>query len=456
MRTLITIAATFLAIHSPSPAQPDRETRIQWWREARFGMFVHWGLYSGLAGTWDGKPAPCDHNLEHIQRVVGADTHTYAARAIPKFQPKPDFAVRWAQLAKAAGCRYVVFTTKHHDGFALHDSKLTQFDAGDVLNRDLVREITDALRAEGLRVGFYHSLIDWHHPQYDYTKAKYPPYPEGGKSMTIGPRDHNRYIDYLHGQVDELLSNYGKIDIMWWDYSSFGFDGDDAWKAGELIALCHRKQPGIIMNNRLFRRPEAGFSPDGGADLNQPLAHKFGDFGTPEKYLPDGNLATMDWEACMTMNETWGYSEHDQNWKSSTTLIRQLIDAASKGGNYLLNIGPMADGSIPQPSIDIMTDIGKWMKVNGEAIHGSRPVISAAAEFDGCTTRSDRATYLILFSRPESGKISINGSYIDAPTKATLLDGNQALTITHHNGQMIGIELPATLPDPIATVIRLD
>ena len=144
---------------------------MDWWREARFGMFVHWGLYSGLAGTWEGEPAPRDKNLEHIQRVVDVDTYTYAAEAIPKFRPTEDFATAWAKLAKQAGCKYVVFTTKHHEGFALHNSKLTQYDAGDIVGRDLVGEITEALRQEGLKVGFYHSVIDWHHPQYDYTQA---------------------------------------------------------------------------------------------------------------------------------------------------------------------------------------------------------------------------------------------------------------------------------------------
>lgn len=428
----------------------ERDERMSWWREARFGMFVHWGLYSGLAGTWEGERAPRDRNLEHIQRVVGVDTHTYAAHAIPKFRPKKDFAKSWARLAKQAGCRYVVFTTKHHEGFALHDSALTQFDAGDVVGRDLVREITNAIRAEGLRVGFYHSLIDWHHPQYDHTRAKYPPYPKDGIRMTIGPRDHNRYVRYLHGQVDELISHYGKVDILWWDYSSIGFDGDEAWQASKLMARCREKQPDVIMNNRLFRRPEAGFSMEGGADLSRPLAPRFGDFGTPEQHVPAGQKPQMDWETCMTMNNTWGYSEHDQDWKSSATIIRNLIEVASRGGNYLLNIGPTGDGSIPPPSVEILTEVGKWMKVNGESIYATQESPFGKLPFDGrCTTRGE-TVYLHVFQRPESGRIALRTK----ATQAVLLEGGAKLSTSRQRGSLV-IELPAMLPDPVASVIRL-
>jgi alpha-L-fucosidase len=424
---------------------------MDWWREARFGMFVHWGLYSGLAGTWEGEPAPRDKNLEHIQRVVDVDTYTYAAEAIPKFRPTEDFATAWAKLAKQAGCKYVVFTTKHHEGFALHDSKLTQYDAGDIVGRDLVSEITEALRQEGLKVGFYHSVIDWHHPQYDYTQAKYPPYPKDNIPMTMGPREHSVYVDYLHGQVNELLSNYGKVDILWWDYSSFGFDGDKAWRASELIAMCREKQPNVIMNNRLFRRPEAGFSYDGGADLSKPLDPRFGDFGTPEQHIPEGFDPKMDWETCMTMNDTWGYSEHDHDWKSSEVIIRQLIDVVSRGGNYLLNIGPKGDGTIPEPSLKIMTDVGKWMEVNGEAIYGTTQSPIGEPDFDGRITTKGDIYYLHLFSRPDSGTIQVPFP----ANKATLLEGSQPLEIEPGKSET-SIRLPDALPDAVATVIRLE
>ena len=447
---LIAFAASSRLVAAPE-VDADRDTRMAWWREARFGMFVHWGLYSGLAGTWNGKPVPRDRNLEHSQRVVQADTYTYAAQAIPKFQPKAGFATAWAKLAKDAGCQYVVFTTKHHEGFALHDSKLTQFDAGDILNRDLVKEITGALREQGLKVGFYHSLIDWHHPQYDYTRAKFPPYPEDGKRLTIGPRDHGRYVAYLHGQVDELLSNYGKVDVLWWDYSSIGFDGDEAWQAGKLMAMCRDKQPHILMNNRLFRRPEAGFGMDGGADLSRPISPAFGDFATPEQHIPATGLPGIDWETCMTLNHTWGYSEHDHDWKSSRTIIRNLIDIASKGGNYLLNIGPKGDGSIPKESVECLAAVGKWMKTNAEAIRGTTASPLGKTPFEGRLTTKGQIHYAHLFSRPESGSIELPFQI----TRATLLADGSRLEVVP-NGASTTIHLPAALPDHDATVIRLE
>jgi len=446
---LIRASIIALLLASSASADADRDARMAWWREARFGMFVHWGLYSGLAGSWEGKPAK-GRGMEWIQKYVGADTHEYARASIPKFQPKPGFATEWARLAKQAGCSYVVFTTKHHDGFALHDSQLSQYDAGDVLNRDLVREITDALHKEGLRVGFYHSLIDWHHPQYDFANAGKLPYPERGKLLNPTTRNHQRYIDFLHGQVRELMSNYGKVDIVWWDYSWPGFDGDEAWRATELIAMCREKQPHLIMNNRLFRRPEAGASNSGGADISRPLDVKFGDFATPEQHVPEAFDAKMDWETCMTMNNTWGFSDHDQKWKSSEQVIRTLIDITSKGGNYLLNIGPKGDGSVPQPSIDIMTAVAKWMDVNAESIRGTTKSPIGIPDFDGRVTTKGAVHYLHLFSRPSNGRITTKL----AGSKATLLGGGIPLEVTKDGNQTI-IQLPPALPDPIATVIRL-
>ena len=204
-------------VRTETPAQ--RDERMSWWREARFGMFVHWGLYSGLAGTWEGKTVGTRGGMEWIQQRVKADTDAYAQAAIPKFKPGPDFARAWARLAREAGCRYVVLTSKHHEGFALHDSAASDYDAGSVLWRDLVKEFVDACRAEGLRFGFYHSVIDWHHDQYAYGLSKQLPHPLQGKPYPNGERNHAVYLDFLHRQVDELVSNYGAVDILWWDYS---------------------------------------------------------------------------------------------------------------------------------------------------------------------------------------------------------------------------------------------
>ena len=272
---------------------------------------------------------------------------------------------------------YVVFTTKHHDGFALHDSKVSEFDAGSVLHRDLAKEIVDALRAEGLRVGFYHSVIDWHHDQYEYARSKQLRHPLEGRPYPNGARDHRKYVEYLHAEVNELLSNYGTVDVMWWDYSAQDFQGDEAWRAFDLMQLTRTKQPRVIMNNRLFRIPEAGWKSMGTEGYAASLDPRYGDFITPEQHIPDTGMPGIDWETCMTMNTTWGYSEHDHAWKSDETLIRNLVDIASKGGNYLLNIGPKGDGSVPDESVQSMRAIGAWMKANGESIYGTGPSLFA-------------------------------------------------------------------------------
>jgi len=452
---------------STRAAEPDavaqetaqqRDERMQWWREARFGMFVHWGLYSGLAGTWDGKPVGTRGGMEWIQQRVKADTDTYAKHAIPQFKPTPDFARQWAKLAKLAGCRYVVFTSKHHDGFSLHDSKAGDYHAGAVLQRDLVKEIVDAVRAEGLRVGFYHSVIDWHHDQYAYELSKQLPHPLRGQPYPNGTRDHAKYVDYLHAQVDELVSNYGPVDVLWWDYSSQDFQGDQAWRAFDLMNLVRSKQPAIVMNNRLFRIPEAGFTGMGTAAIAPQLEPKYGDFITPEQHIPATGMPGVDWETCMTMNTTWGYSEHDHEWKSDETLIRNLIDIASKGGNYLLNIGPKGDGTVPQQSVQSLRAIGAWMAVNGDSIYGTTASAFEKLDWGRCTRKqlADGKTrlYLHVFDWPASGKLVVPG-LADQPDRAFLLADGKPLDTTIADGQLI-VTVPAAAPDPIATVIVLD
>jgi alpha-L-fucosidase len=443
---------------APAETPAQRDARMQWWREARFGMFVHWGLYSGLAGTWEGKPVGASGGMEWIQQRVKADTATYAQRAIPLFRPTPDFARGWAQLAKQAGCRYVVFTTKHHDGFALHDSQAGDYDAGDVLRRDLVKEIVAALRTEGLRVGFYHSVIDWHHDQYAYALSKQLPHPLRGQPYANGQRDHAKYVAYLHAQVRELVSNYGPIDILWWDYSSQDFQGDEAWRAGELMGMVRGKQPQIIMNNRLFRIPAAGFTGMGTAAIAPQLEPQYGDFITPEQHIPPTGMPGVDWETCMTMNTTWGFSDHDQAWKTDETLIRNLIDIASKGGNYLLNIGPKGDGSVPEQSVRAMAAIGAWMKVNGEAIYGTSASPFAQLPWGRCTQKKlpegRTRFYLHVFDWPADGKLAVPLAAGSA-AKARLVAGGAALPTTVAQGQLI-VSLPPQAPDKTATVVVVE
>ncbi|MFO1491442.1 MAG: alpha-L-fucosidase [Kiritimatiellia bacterium] len=314
--------------------------------------------------------------------------------------------------------------------------------------RDLAQEIVQAARAEGLKVGFYHSVIDWHHAQYDFKRAKGLPYPKNGGGPE--PRDHGKYVDFLHGQVDELVSNYGTVDVLWWDYSSTQFQGDDAWRAQELMAKVRAKQPGIIMNNRLYRIPEAGFNGMGTHNITDRMDPKYGDFVTPEQHIPATGMPNVDWETCMTMNTTWGFSEHDRKWKSAQQLLRNLVDIASKGGNYLLNIGPTGDGSVPPESLRLLAAMGRWMKVNGEGVYGTTASPFEKVSFDGRVTRKGRTLYAHVFQRPDSGVISLPGVF----TSARLLAGGATLEV-RKAGDATEIVLPATLPDADVTVVKV-
>jgi len=456
---MVAALLSFLPAAVPAAeAAPQRDARMQWWRDARFGMFVHWGLYSGLAGTWDGKAVATKGGMEWIQQRVKADTDTYAARALPLFKPSADFARAWARMARDAGCSYVVFTTKHHDGFGLFSSQAGDYNAGARLHRDLCKEIVAALRAENLRVGFYHSVIDWHHDQYAYELSKQLPHPLKGKPYPNGQRDHSKYVAYLHAQVKELMSNYGPVDVLWWDYSSQDFQGETAWRAFELMAEVRALQPAIIMNNRLFRIPEAGFTGMGTNAIAASLDPKYGDFITPEQHIPATGMPGVDWETCMTLNTTWGYSEHDHAWKSDETLIRNLIDIASKGGNYLLNIGPKGDGSIPEPTVKSFQAIGRWMKVNSPSIHGTQASPFAKLDWGRCTQKAlpggQTRLYLHVFDWPKDGKLLVPG-LSNKPVKATLL-ANQQTVSASNTAAGVTIAVPATAPDAIASVVVLD
>ncbi len=355
-------------IYAEAPVQDAREARMQWWREAKFGMFIHYGLYSGLAGEFMGQKG----GAEWIQCNLNLDSETYAREALPLFAPAPGCTEEWAELAAEAGCSYVILTTKHHDGFALWKTGQGDFSAHAACGRDLVREFVESAKARELYVGFYHSVIDWHHPSYDNSICPGLCYPAGQAAWLRQrgiPRDHAAYKGYLHAQVRELLSNYGQVDIMWWDYSQGAAEGERAWGAPALMDMCRELQPGIIMNNRLYAF--SGLDPASDA---QGLDLSKGDFTTPEKRLPEELLPEIDWEACMTVGSNWGYNRHDTELKSPASLIRHLQECVSRGGNLLLNINPMADGRVPEGVADCFRRIGAWMDVNGEAIYGSHPL----------------------------------------------------------------------------------
>lgn len=386
MITLAILAAA--AIANDTPAQHD--ARMHWWRENRFGMFIHWGLYSIPAGKW-GTHTNYGEWIREEAHIPVAEYEKLQAQ----FNPVKFDANAWAKMAKDAGMRYVVITSKHHDGFNLFKSRYTDWAVQNTpFNRDIMKELSTAVRKQGLTMGWYHSIMDWHHPDY---------LPRRSWETDIRPADGadmDRYTEYLHNEVRQLLTDYGKIGVMW-------FDGEweNTWTAKRgkaLYDLCRSIQPNIIVNNRV--------SP--GRSGIEDASLQAGDYGTPEQYIPATGLPGQDWETCMTMNDHWGYNAWDTDWKSSETLIHNLVDIASKGGNYLLNVGPRSDGTFPPEAVQRLRDIGKWMKVNGDSIYGTTASVFDSLPWGRSTTKREGATttlYLQVFNWPKDGRLVLPG-----------------------------------------------
>ncbi len=398
-------------ISAEPPAQEEQEDRMQWWRDAKFGMFIHYGLYSGLGGEFKGRPS----GAEWSQRNLRLDSDTYAREALPLFAPAPGCTEEWAELAAQAGCSYMVLTTKHHDGFALWNTAESDFSSFATKGRDLVREFVESARERELFVGFYHSVIDWHHPSYDNTICSDLCYPEGQAALLrrMGvPRDQAAYKRYLHAQVRELLTNYGQVDIMWWDYSQGAAEGERAWGAPALMQMCRELQPRIIMNNRLYAF--AGLDP---ASDKLELDPAKGDFTTPEKRVPEALEGQPDWETCLTVGRNWGYNRYDTELKSPATIIRHLQECVALGGNLLLNINPMADGSVPEDVKDCFLRIGAWMDVNGEAIYASEPLPELTLPEGVLCSQVGEDLYIFLPGQPPA-----DGSDYELRLRSTQID----------------------------------
>jgi len=403
---------------APQPGPPpEHERRMKWWHEAKFGMFIHWGLYSVIG------------RHEWAMEAEGIPIPQYELLA-KHFNPKPNAARDWARLAKQAGQKYMVMTTKHHEGFCNFDTKLTDYCAPkQAAGRDLVREFVEGARAEGLRVGFYYSLMDWHHPD--------------GARCATDEAARQRFVAYTHGLIRERMTNYGKIDILWYDVD--WPLTPEQWESQKMNDMVFQLQPDIIVNNR------NGLP---------------GDLSTPEQEIRAADKGRA-WETCMTLNDSWGFHKADDNWKTPKTIVNNLIRCARGGGNYLLNIGPKPDGSIPQESIEILQAVGKWTSPNGASIYGTErnnfdwhvyanftqrgnTVFAHVTNWPGDTPAAE----WLSFYQPPS--VISFGGWRTKVKSVRLLVGDKPLTFTQDDLSLRITGLPASAPDQPATVIAIE
>lgn len=417
-------------------------SKMEWWEEARFGMFIHWGVYSIPAGEYNGDTVR--KNAEWIMNSARIPIQEYEEYAL-QFNPIKYNAGEWVKIAKNAGMKYIIITSKHHDGFCIWDSEVTEYDIMDFspFRRDILGELSEACKKHGIRLGFYHSIMDWHHP--DAQAIWEPDYNKNRKDTLENPRFPEYYENYLKPQVRELLTKYDNIDVLW-------FDGEwiPAYKTEmgkDLYRMITDIDENVIINNRV----DKGRMGMQGLNMEGEFA---GDFGTPEQEIPDTGVEEA-WESCMTMNGSWGYKKSDRNWKSSEDLIRNLIDIVSKGGNYLLNVGPTDEGLIPQASIDRLADMGKWLAVNGEAIYGAK-----ASPFEkpawGRYTRKEGKVYAHIFDWPGDGKISTAMDEGEIRKCYMLADIGEASLKTKATEEGTSIVLPGEKVDEIASVLVIE
>lgn len=356
--------------------------RMQWFVKDRFGMFIHWGLYSIPArNEW----------IRSIEQISVEDYQQF----FEEFNPS-DFNPReWARLAKEAGMKYVVLTAKHHDGFCLFDSKYTEYKSTNTpIGKDLIKEYVEAVRAEGLKVGLYFSLIDWYHPDFPHYQDNYHPM-RNNPEYSNEKRDFERYKEFLYNQVEEICTNYGKLDILWFDFS-YGELRGEAWGASRLIEMIRKHQPHVIIDNRL----EVSGEGRGSLAACKPTPYH-GDFVSPEQIIPPQGIVDVEgnpmvWEACITMNNHWGYCADDKFFKPSPMIIKKLVECVSKGGNLLLNVGPDAKGNIPEESVKILKELALWMKKNSESIYSCGSADIPKPDY-GRVTQNGKNYYIHMF-----------------------------------------------------------
>jgi len=449
----VLLLLTFL-ISGVTKAQqkPTDAERLAWWHEAKFGMFIHWGVYSMYGGVYKGYPqARGDAAWIENRCKIPVAEYRENARQFNPVNYNPD---AWAKMAKDAGMKYLIITAKHHDGFALFDSKASDWNVvkATQYGKDLLKPLAEACKKYGIKLGFYYSqAVDWTNPGASAARRLMKegwPNPDSAR-IDQYTKEHDghwdpiqmtstfdQYIDQVAvPQVKELLTNYGEVSILWWDYATQMKTVEGSEKLKKLLDI----QPNIITNDRLH-----------------PDFH--GDTKSPEQAIPDRDaVAGQNWETCMTMSSSWGYKKNDSGWKSSETLIRNLVKIAARGGNYLLNIGPKPDGTFPEESVQRLKEIGQWMKVNGEAIYGTQAGRLPVLSWGECTQKEVKdktILYLSVFEWPKNGQLEVPGLG-NAILSAKLLANGTKLKTTQSNGNSF-IQVPDKAPDTIASVIRLE
>jgi alpha-L-fucosidase len=438
------LVVPFCAQTTAKSALPEtkqhRDERMKWWRDARFGMFIHWGVYSVPAGTYKGKQIPgIGEWIMENANIPVAEYEKYAKQ----FNPVKFNAEQWMQIARNAGMKYIVITSKHHDGFGLWDSKVSDYDIMDTapFKRDILKELSVACKKHGVRLCFYHSIMDWHHPD-----AQAPFYPNYNDGKRTNP-NFSRYVKtYMKPQLKELITNYGPLGVLW-------FDGEwiKDWTEPQGIDLykyVQSLQPDILINNRVGkgRKSMQGMTKEG---------YFAGDFGTPEQEIPPTGLSGVDWETCMTMNDTWGFKSYDDNWKSKEDLIRKLVDIASKGGNFLLNVGPTSEGLIPEASVERLAAMGEWMAKNSESIYGTTASPFEKLSWGRCTAKPGKL-YLHVFDWPENGELNVPMHRSDVQNAYLFARKDRAeLLLGSDDNDNLVVTVPRRVPDKIDTVVML-
>ncbi len=431
----------FLTMHFHNFPSGDDTVDIREFQKDRFGLFIHFGVYAIPArGEWvrSNEEMPEEDYLKYV-REFSPDS----------FDPR-----LWAKLARKAGMKYAVMTAKHHDGYCLFDTRTTDFR----YREDLVRQFLEAFREEGLKVGLYYSLIDWHHPDYPHYGDRHHPM-RNNPGCTNENRDWNRYLSYMHEQIRELLTGYGKLDIMWFDFS-YDDMKKDKWGADHIRDMIDLYQPGMITDNRM---EGDGIHP--GSIMDDVPSRTAGDFTSPEQMIPPRGIVNhsgkpVPWEACITMNGHWGYAASDTNYKSAKLLVRTLVECVSKNGNMILNVGPDAKGRFPEQAVAILNEIGRWMEKSGESIYGCGACELEKPEWGRYTQKGNTIYAHILDESIFSIPVHLPIDRIESVRR--LSDGSEIELITPWNGEgfpdytfLNADEFHHQLPDPTDTVLEI-